>query len=110
MEKNFIVLHTHYEPAEEGYKSRLNSCNLDMIEVMRREKYSSVDFKCENNVDVEKLYDTYPKGVIYGLPGSGKTTILKYIAFREFQKKITDERLILFIYCDKFKPLNTGKN
>jgi signal transduction histidine kinase/WD40 repeat protein/streptogramin lyase/GTPase SAR1 family protein len=54
--------------------------------------------------DVETLYKKYYKGIILGLPGSGKTTILKHFAYREFKKNRelkmdTEKRLVLFIPC-----------
>jgi class 3 adenylate cyclase len=54
--------------------------------------------------DVKTLYDKQHKGIILGLPGSGKTTILKYFAFREFEHnrqaaKDGERRVVLFIPC-----------
>ncbi|UCH93264.1 MAG: hypothetical protein JSV88_23705 [Candidatus Aminicenantes bacterium] len=53
---------------------------------------------------VSELYERYNRGVIFGLPGSGKTTILKYFAFRELQKNAMTldpdkKRIVLFIQC-----------
>jgi len=55
-------------------------------------------------ISVKELYDTQKKGIILGLPGSGKTTILKYFAYREFKKNREDQggkgkRMVLFIEC-----------
>ena len=56
------------------------------------------------HLNVEELYLHFNQGIIFGLPGSGKTTILKYFAFREFKKNQTIEdkekqRLVMFIPC-----------
>lgn len=56
-------------------------------------------------VDVKQLYQSLNRGIILGLPGSGKTTILKYFSFREFKKnreKTEDqrERLVQQAYFD----------
>ena len=55
-------------------------------------------------IDVPTLYDKYPKAVIFGLPGAGKTTILRHLTYREFEANRLvpgdrDKRLILFIPC-----------
>jgi len=55
---------------------------------------------------VKKLYDSQRRGIILGLPGSGKTTILKYFAYREFDCNRGGHpgedgvrRIVLFIEC-----------
>jgi WD40 repeat protein/class 3 adenylate cyclase len=53
---------------------------------------------------VSELYEQYKRGIIFGLPGSGKTTILKYFAFRELQKNAmtldpVKKRIVMFIQC-----------
>jgi hypothetical protein len=57
-----------------------------------------------NTMDVESLYKKYCRGIILGLPGSGKTTILRYFAYRDLQtnrelKTDSKKRLVLFIPC-----------
>ncbi|MGE5340991.1 MAG: NACHT domain-containing protein [Candidatus Omnitrophota bacterium] len=56
-----------------------------------------------NRLDVSALYDRFPKGIIFGLPGAGKTTILRHIAFKEFKQNesLNDDkkRIVLFIPC-----------
>jgi WD40 repeat protein/class 3 adenylate cyclase len=77
-------------------------------------------------MDVETLYKKYCRGIILGLPGSGKTTILRYFAYRELQtnrelKTDTKKRLVLFISCrslisfdqwysQRFNEINHDKN
>ena len=53
---------------------------------------------------VSRLYTHYPRGLIFGLPGSGKTTILHYFAFRRFNRndEVDDpdqNSVVLFIPC-----------
>ncbi|MGE5341941.1 MAG: hypothetical protein ACM3SY_10740 [Candidatus Omnitrophota bacterium] len=54
-------------------------------------------------IDVNFLYDKFPRGVIMGLPGAGKTTILRNIAYREFKnnerKEEEKKQLVLFVRC-----------
>jgi WD40 repeat protein/class 3 adenylate cyclase/GTPase SAR1 family protein len=50
------------------------------------------------------LYENYRQGVILGMPGSGKTTILSYFAYRELEKnrqlkEKKKQRVVLFIQC-----------
>ena len=53
---------------------------------------------------VSAMYETFKRGVIFGLPGSGKTTILKYFAYREFRLDNPNDdwqskRVVMFIQC-----------
>lgn len=69
-------------------------------------------------VDVKTLYNQHRKGIILGLPGSGKTTILKYFAYREFKRnheeheeheevrKEGKQRKVLFIECRNILSYN----
>ncbi len=79
---------------------------------MEREGMPGIDVKMKREkeierpgyVDVKTLYNLQHHGIILGLPGSGKTTILKYFAFREFKenRKILEEdkkRVVLFVPC-----------
>jgi class 3 adenylate cyclase len=55
-------------------------------------------------LNVSGLYERFNRGFIFGLPGSGKTTILKYFAFREFKhnhgiEESGKKRTVLFIPC-----------
>jgi len=56
-----------------------------------------------NGIDVPFLYEKFRKGIIMGLPGAGKTTILRNIAYREFKKDETREegkkQVTLFAPC-----------
>jgi WD40 repeat protein/predicted AAA+ superfamily ATPase len=83
---------------------------------LKREKEKRGDLHALPFIDVKTLYEKENRGIILGLPGSGKTTILKYFAFREFQFKGSREgiynavkkkkeheeqknRVVLFIEC-----------
>ncbi len=53
-------------------------------------------------ITVSQLYEHFSSGVILGLPGAGKTTILRYLAFRVFQANNTtgnQPRVVLFVPC-----------
>ncbi|MCP5107084.1 MAG: NACHT domain-containing protein, partial [bacterium] len=53
-------------------------------------------------IDVPTLYETHCKGIIFGLPGAGKTTILRHLAFQEFKNETADgdkKRIVLFVPC-----------
>ena len=58
------------------------------------------DFK---EIDVNKLYEKHKQGIIFGLPGAGKTTILRHLAFKEFNANKTKEggakQVVLFVPC-----------
>jgi hypothetical protein len=53
-------------------------------------------------ITVSQLYEHFSSGVILGLPGAVKTTILRYLAFRVFQANKTtgnQPRVVLFVPC-----------
>jgi hypothetical protein len=56
-------------------------------------------------IDVNVLYEKYKQGVIFGLPGAGKTTILRYLAFKEFmanqakEEEEKEKQVVLFVPC-----------
>jgi WD40 repeat protein len=54
-------------------------------------------------IDVPTLYKEHYRGIIIGLPGAGKTTILKHLAFQEFKgsepDKEKEQRVILLVDC-----------
>ncbi|UCH93238.1 MAG: NACHT domain-containing protein [Candidatus Aminicenantes bacterium] len=54
-------------------------------------------------IDVPKLYKKYRKGVIFGLPGAGKTTILRHLAYKEFKanerKENREKQVVMFVPC-----------
>ncbi|MCX6581182.1 MAG: NACHT domain-containing protein [Candidatus Aminicenantes bacterium] len=58
-----------------------------------------------NEIDVETLYrdKRYTGGIIFGLPGAGKTTILRHLAHKEFitdkHGKPRQKQLVLFVPC-----------
>ena len=58
-----------------------------------------------NEIDVETLYrdKRYTGGIIFGLPGAGKTTILRHLAHKEFttdkHRKPRQKQLVLFVPC-----------
>jgi GTPase SAR1 family protein len=61
----------------------------------RRSKYA--------DIDVSYLYEKFRTGIIMGLPGAGKTTILRNIAYKEFKKNETSDegkkQMVLFVPC-----------
>jgi|GEM_PF-1321689 len=54
-------------------------------------------------IDVPTLYEKHGKGIIFGLPGAGKTTILRHLVFQEFKSSETakenQKRIVLFVPC-----------
>lgn len=54
--------------------------------------YQSKSNDAPSTLSVKKLYESQRRGIILGLPGSGKTTILKYFAYREFDGNRGDTR------------------
>ena len=105
MEKNFISLSIKSRKNESGQKTYgLEQYIKDTggFEI-RRGRYQKKASK--ENFTARELYEQHSRGVILGLPGSGKTTILKYFAYKEFQKnreksgKSKKKRLVLFIEC-----------
>jgi hypothetical protein len=60
-----------------------------------------------NEIDVNTLYTNkhkrYTNGVIFGLPGAGKTTILRHLAHKEFKancrRKPHRQKIVLFVPC-----------
>lgn len=82
--------------------------SLAMREI--KEIYNNIDEKKSKDVfsslTIDEIYRKFPRGIILGLPGSGKTTTLKYFAFKEFQNKknvknAEDERLVIFVSCHR---------
>ena len=72
----------------------------DWIYFRHREREVYRDFI---EIDVNGLYERYKQGIIFGLPGAGKTTIMRHLAFKEFNaNKIKDEKdrqVVLFVPC-----------
>ena len=100
------------------YPSQKTGRSIDSIIVRERSK----DFN--DSLSIEKIYNKFPRAIFLGLPGCGKTTTLKYFAFKEFQSKkhiknSEDERLVIFVSChriaryaewfDKHQDLYRGK-
>ncbi len=52
------------------------------------------------------LWQTYSKGLIIGLPGAGKTTILRHFAHLAFSAD--PQSLVLFLPCRSLKPHHVG--
>jgi len=119
MEHSFINL--DISPASElltsgrihpgGYSSLKPSRSMDSITAREiKDLYDSHDEKKpkddSSSLTIEEIYRKFPQGIIFGLPGSGKTTTLKYFAFKEFQskKKVKnpeDERVVIFVSCHR---------
>ena len=79
----------------------------DWIFIEKMERRHRPDFK---EIDVNTLYENkgnkYTNGVIFGLPGAGKTTILRHLAFKELKANKSRERrekgrekIIMFVPC-----------
>ncbi len=121
MEKNFINLslvcdddqiidadsHPPGEHFEEtmadsdiGFKKRRGDEIDDWIHYRYRGGRRSSNFK---EIDVNKLYEKYKQAIILGLPGAGKTTILRHLAFKEFNvnktKEVSARQVVLFVPC-----------
>lgn len=126
MEDNFInldisphkekILSDNLTGLEEVILSKKANHDMDSISV--REHFKLYDINDEqqlysdkqeskiglSNFNVEKLYENNRKAMIFGLPGSGKTTTLFYFAFKEFQynrrlENTNGERVVLFVSC-----------
>jgi len=107
MGENFVNLDLKFGTEIKGeerdnryFDMDLEEESIDTIE-LKKDKDS---YKDNIPLDVGKLYDEFNQGIIFGLPGSGKTTSLKYFAFREFKKNRESEnddnrRTVLFIEC-----------
>ncbi|MCX6579832.1 MAG: NACHT domain-containing protein [Candidatus Aminicenantes bacterium] len=85
---------------EAGLKKRKVDEIDDWIHYKYRGGRRSSDFK---EIDVNKLYEKHKQGIIFGLPGAGKTTILRHLAFKEFNANKTKEerakQVVLFVPC-----------
>lgn len=65
----------------------------------------------QRSTNAAALYEEFRHGVILGMPGSGKTTILSYFAYRELaknrqQKENKKKRVVLFIPCRDIMDFN----
>jgi WD40 repeat protein/class 3 adenylate cyclase/GTPase SAR1 family protein len=120
MEKNFINLDIAREGdfIDIGIDSRLSKTDssrkrehpgtfekrdAEDKEEKRRETIEEKGIK-QRSTNAAALYNEYRKGVILGMPGSGKTTILSYFAYRELEKnreikEKNEKRVVLFIEC-----------
>ncbi|MCU0289897.1 MAG: hypothetical protein MUF15_26340 [Acidobacteria bacterium] len=56
-----------------------------------------------DDIDVSTLYEIFCSGIIMGLPGAGKTTILRHLAYKEFKANEAlpgdEKRVVLFVQC-----------
>ncbi|MDM8522213.1 hypothetical protein QUF80_02480 [Desulfococcaceae bacterium HSG8] len=107
MEKNFINLEIRSNLLKTGFHRKESLGIRDRYDpdfeekMFRRKESQSPIFKASD------LYDKYPRGIIFGLPGAGKTTILRYFAHREFKANHeiksanpqAEPRVILFVNC-----------
>lgn len=108
MEENFVNLDiTSDEETAAGEREKLRAV-MDRKHKQWRETFEmrkDEGFPGEvRPLKVSGLYQKYKRGVVFGLPGSGKTTILKYFAFRELKEnrktaKPGKMRVVLFIPC-----------
>jgi GTPase SAR1 family protein len=112
MEKNFINLSIKGEMKPDYYYMDVEKRRkiIETLEVEdREEKFERMKEHDSCFLSAKEMYETYMRGVIFGLPGSGKTTIMRYFAYRDFlenQKKSTieEKRAILFFYCFSALP------
>jgi WD40 repeat protein len=107
MEKNFINLSIkgamkpdyHYTDIDKRKKIQ------ETLEVEhKKKKLERMREHYRHIFNAEELYETYNRGVIFGLPGAGKTTTLRYFAYKDFlvNRDMPDKekkRVILFFYC-----------
>ncbi|MBK6482329.1 MAG: hypothetical protein IPG01_04150 [Chitinophagaceae bacterium] len=85
----------------------------ESIEQSRYKKHESLEVQHEmekkkeleeyRTFKVSEFYEPNKMGIIFGLPGSGKTTAMRYFAYRNFEvnENINDEKFLvtLFIQC-----------
>jgi hypothetical protein len=95
MDQNFINLSlVSGDEAANG-----TSCLPEELKIQKEEKSLSR----LKEIDVPALFARYCKGIIFGLPGAGKTTILRHMAFKEFNTNKTktenEKQLVLFVPC-----------
>ncbi len=104
MEKNFINLTLVCD--DERVLRRFHDCLTEKEKSRffegREDEGDNGNFSYKN-IDVNTLYDKFPAAIIMGLPGAGKTTILRNLAFREFNQNKTkteaQRQVILFVPC-----------
>jgi WD40 repeat protein/class 3 adenylate cyclase/GTPase SAR1 family protein len=102
MEENFINLSTkgvikdHYLDIDTKQKIM-----EDLEAKDRSEKYESMKQHYSTVLTARELYEKYNQGVIFGLPGSGKTTMLHYFAHRDLAE---NQRVVLFYHCRTAYP------
>jgi WD40 repeat protein/GTPase SAR1 family protein len=101
MEKNFInlsMISDHQQTLCTGIERRADRSRLSYKYDHNQKKQSLL-----KEIDVSTLYKKYHSGVVLGLPGAGKTTILRYLAYSEFKnnqkKKENKKQLLLFLLC-----------
>ncbi|UCH92495.1 MAG: PQQ-binding-like beta-propeller repeat protein [Candidatus Aminicenantes bacterium] len=108
MKDHFVNLSISLEadPGESSGKKRTHfKWDTGEMENISLRDSRSIGEEYKDTLNVSKVYLEYKKGIILGLPGSGKTTILTYFAYREFERnrELFDEneekRVILFIEC-----------
>ncbi|UCH94416.1 MAG: hypothetical protein JSV88_29670 [Candidatus Aminicenantes bacterium] len=89
MEENFINLNIQSGKVHSSTDLEVQQQDMDKLLGVNEERihYEDDTTKIDGrkSFNVEKLYQYFKRGIILGLPGSGKTTILKYFAFREFK-------------------------
>lgn len=120
MEKNFINLDIVREgdvnvngtPIQKTPPpgNREHRGTYEIGEYEKRETIREKDMK-ERSTNASSLYEKYRRGIILGMPGSGKTTILNYFAYRELEKnrrlkEKKKKRVVLFIQCRDILDFN----
>lgn len=65
------------------------------------------DRKAYDRITTKEFYKSFNKGFIFGLPGAGKTTILKHVAYQVLTRDIDAD--ILFVECKSVKIENLKK-
>lgn len=107
MEKNFINLSVKSE-IKPGYLYTGIEKRKKIIETLevenRKKKLERIKEHYSHFLSAEEMYKTYNRGVIFGLPGAGKTTTLRYFAYKDFSANRDipnkeEKHVILFFYC-----------
>lgn len=111
MENNFINLpiitsHPLVKARLEEKKSDKESRDLgSRVISLDLEEYNFLEspYHVYIEINLDMLNNEFNNGIICGLPGAGKTTILRNLAFKELmgnkKSKIKNQRIVLFVSC-----------
>lgn len=118
MEKNFINLSMKWTPGHERDSVIGISRTVEPEDKNKKRRHKGIQEEKDEWLDyglsrkpsdgvmelnVPALYKNHYRGIIVGLPGAGKTTILKNLAYQEFKSSEPDKeklkRVVLFVPC-----------